>query len=282
MIPDDLEQMLSPLEYRLLCELIYEYCGIRFEESARYMITRRLWPRVRALGLTTFTEYYRYLKYSPKARGELDELVERVTTNETYFFREDYQLRAFTEEILPEIAPKDHPHKRLRIWSAGCSSGEEAYTIGMLCTESRHLAGWDIEIFGNDISKKVLGMARAARYPQSAFRSTDKRYIDRYFKAVDGGRYEVVDEIKKLVTFGHLNLLDSVALSLVGQNDVIFCRNVMIYFDEAARKIVLKNLFKRLRPGGYLLLGHSESLLNVSTEFEIVSLKNDLVYRRPG
>jgi chemotaxis protein methyltransferase CheR len=278
---DDLELMLSPLEYRLLCELIYEFCGIRFEEGARYMVTRRLWPRVRALGLQSFTEYYRYLKYSSKARSELDELVERVTTNETYFFREDYQLRAFTDEIIPTLA-RDQTSRRLRIWSAGCSSGEEAYTIAMLCTESRHLGGWEVEIFGNDISKKVLGMARAARYPQSAFRATDKRYIDRYFRAVDGGKYEVNDEIKKLVTFGHLNLLDSVALSLVGQNDVIFCRNVMIYFDEAARKVVLKNLFKRLRPGGYLLLGHSESLLNVSTEFEIVSLKNDLVYRRPG
>lgn len=279
---DDLEHMLNPLEYRLLCDLIYDYCGIRFEEAARYMITRRLWPRVRALSLGTFTEYYRYLKYSPKARTELDELVERVTTNETYFFREDYQLRAFTDEIIPELASKDNGQRRLRVWSAGCSSGEEAYTIGMLCHENRYLAGWDVEIFGNDISKKVLGMARAARYPQSAFRATDKRYIDRYFRPADGGKYEVVEDIKKLVTFGHLNLLDSVALSLVGQNDVIFCRNVMIYFDEAARKVVLKNLFKRLRPKGYLLLGHSESLLNVSTEFEIVSLKNDLVYRRPG
>jgi chemotaxis protein methyltransferase CheR len=278
---DELDEMLSPLEYRLLCELIYEYCGIRFEEPARYMVTRRLWPRVRALGLSSFTDYYRHLKYSPKARAELDELVERVTTNETYFFREDYQLRAFTDELIPILVPRNAEQQHLRIWSAGCSSGEEGYTIAMLCREHKLLAGWDVEIFGNDISKKVLGMARAARYPQSAFRSTDKRYIDRYFRPAEGGKLEVVDEIKKLVTFGHLNLLDSVGLSLVGQNDVIFCRNVMIYFDEAARKIVLRNLFKRLRPGGYLLLGHSESLLNVSTEFEIVSLKNDLVYRRP-
>jgi chemotaxis protein methyltransferase CheR len=279
---DEPEELITALEYRLLTELIYEFCGIRFEEAARYMVTRRLHPRLRDLGLQNFTDYYRYLKYNPRARQELDELVERVTTNETYFFREDYQLRAFTDEIIPELAASHAEDKRIRIWSAGCSSGEEAYTIAILCSESPHLRGYHIEIFGNDISKKVLAMARSARYPIGAFRATDKRHLERYFRRVDGGKYELVDEIKQKVTFGHLNLLDSLALSLVGQNDVIFCRNVMIYFDEPVRKTVLKNLYRRLRPRGYLLLGHSESLLNVTTEFEVLALKNDLVYRRPG
>jgi len=281
-VKDDFETSITALEYRLLTELIYEFCGIRFEESSRYMVTRRLLPRLRELNLQNFTDYFRYLKYNPRARAELDELVERVTTNETYFFREDYQLRAFTDEILPELAAQHVDDKRIRIWSAGCSSGEEAYTIAILCSESPFLRGFHVEIFGNDISKKVLSMARAARYPQSAFRATDKRYMDRYFRKVDELKYELTDEIKQMVTFGHLNLLDSLGLSLVGQNDVIFCRNVMIYFDEPVRKTVLKNLYRRLRPRGYLLLGHSESLLNMTTEFEVIALKNDLVYRRPG
>ncbi len=279
---DETEQTITALEFRLLTEAIYEFCGIRFEEASRYMVTRRLLPRLKELGLHNFTEYHRYLKYNPRARQELDELVERVTTNETYFFREDYQLRAFTDEIVPVLAQMHSDDRRIRIWSAGCSSGEEAYTIAILCSEHQALRGYQLEIFGNDISKRVLTMARAARYPVSAFRSTDRRYLDRYFRKVDGGRYELVDEIKQMVTFGHLNLLDALGLSLVGQNDVIFCRNVMIYFDESARRTALKNLYRRLRPRGYLLLGHSESLLNVSTDFEVVSLKNDLVYRRPG
>src|SRR6185295_10726062 len=124
--------------------------------------------------------------------------------------------RAFTDEIIPELAQVHADDKRIRIWSAGCSSGEEAYTVAILCSESPYLRGYQIEIFGNDISKKVLAMARAARYPMSAFRATDKRYIDRYFRRAEQGKYELSDEIKQMVTFGHLNLLDALGLSLVG------------------------------------------------------------------
>ncbi len=276
-----LEVPMSPLEFRLIADLIYEFCGIRFEEVVRYMIARRLQPRLSALDLPDFTEYYRYLKYSPHRKSELDELVERVTTNETYFFREEYQLRAFRDEILPILAQEKRHEKKLRFWSAGCSSGEEAYTIAILCRECAFLDGYDIEIFGNDISKRVLSMARAARYAQGAFRATEQRYLERYFRPVEGGKFEVIDDIKRMVSFGHLNLIDGLQLALVGINDAVFCRNVMIYFDDAARKIALRHLYRKLRPKGFLLLGHSESLLNVTTEFEVVSLKSDLVYRRP-
>ena len=276
-----LDVSMTPLEFRLLSDLIYDFCGIRFEDPVRYMITRRLQPRLSTLELPDFTEYYRYLKYSAHKKSELDELVERVTTNETYFFREEYQLRAFRDEILPLLAEEKRVEKRLRFWSAGCSSGEEAYTIAMLCRECSFLDGYDIEVFGNDISKKVLAMARAARYSQGAFRTTEQRYLERYFRPVEGGKFEVVEEVKRMVSFGHLNLIDALQLSLVGMNDAVFCRNVMIYFDDAARKIALRHLYRKLRPKGFLLLGHSESLLNITTEFEVVSLKSDLVYRRP-
>lgn len=272
---------MSPVEFRLLSDLIHEHCGIRFEESMRFVMARRLEPRLKLVGVETFTEYYRHLRYSATRRAEMDEVMERVTTNETYFFREEYQLRAFRDEILPMMAELRKAEKTLRFWSAGCSSGEEAYTIAMLCRECPALNGYNVEVFGNDISKKVLAQARAAQYSQGAFRSTDKKYLDRYFKPIEGGRFEVVDDIRRMVSFGQLNLVDSTSLALVGQNDAIFCRNVMIYFDEAARLVVLKNLYKRLRTKGFLLLGHSESLLNVTTDFEVVSLKNDLVYRRP-
>lgn len=272
---------MTPVEFRLMSDLIYEHCGIRFEESMRFVVARRLEPRLRAAGVENYTEYYRHLRYSAARRAEMDEVMERVTTNETYFFREEYQLKAFRDEILPMLAEMRRNERSLRFWSAGCSSGEEAYTIAMLCRECPALMGYSVEVFGNDISKKVLAQARAAQYAPSAFRSTDRRYLERYFHPLPGGRYEVNDEIRRMVSFGQLNLVDSTSLALVGQNDAIFCRNVMIYFDEQARGVVLKNLYKRLRNKGFLLLGHSESLLNVTTDFEVVSLKNDLVYRRP-
>jgi chemotaxis protein methyltransferase CheR len=267
-------------EFRLLADLIHGYCGIDFRDDSRPVLQRRLLARLEALGLNSFAEYHRYLLYDDDRRAELEQIVERVTTNETYFFREPNQLAALSEEILPDVARRRPRGRRLKVWSAGCATGEEAYTIAILIVESGRFADWDVRIFGNDISRRVLQTARAGAYGRSSFRATDERYLRRYFREVDG-KQVVRDEIKAMVSFGHINLLDEALLSIVGEVDVILCRNVIMYFDVAVRRRVVATFHKKLARGGYLLLGHSESLLNLSAAFELVHLEHDMVYRKP-
>jgi chemotaxis protein methyltransferase CheR len=267
-------------EFRLLRELVHAHCGIFFRDDTRYLLERRLAPRLQALGLGGFREYHRYLRYDPARAAELDEAVDAITTNETYFYREPAQLGAFSREVLPELARALAPLRRLRILSAGCSTGEEAYTLAVLVRESGLFAGWDVEIVGADISRRCLAAARAAAYGEHAFRSPEAEHMRRWFR-LRGGKWVVDEAIRSMVRFGRENLLDPGALASVGRVDAVFCRNVMIYFDLPARRRVLAKLHEKLREGGWLLLGHSESLLNVTADFEIVHLTRDLVYRKP-
>lgn len=268
-------------EFRLLRDLINRFCGIAFQDDALFTVERRLRDRVLALGLSDFGQYYQYLRYHPEARGEIERAVDLLTTNETYFFREDYQLKAFRSEVLPLLReqPAIAASKRLTLWSAGCSTGEEAYTMAILVAESGLFDGWDVRIFGNDISKRVIGVARKGVYGPSSFRAMPPEYA-RYFMETGEGR-QVIGPIRSMCHFGHLNLLEGHRAAIVGRVDAVFCRNVLIYFDATSRQKVIDTFYERLGPGGYLLLGHSESLLNVSTAFELVHLSTDLVYRRP-
>ncbi|MBX5482315.1 MAG: protein-glutamate O-methyltransferase CheR [Myxococcaceae bacterium] len=266
--------------FRHLRDLVYDYCGILVRDDMQYVMERRLWPRLEAHGLRDFGAYHHLLRFDPGRKAELDLAVEALTTHETYFFREPHQLRAFSEELLPVLAERNAPWRRLRIWSAGCSSGEEAYTIAALIHDSGRFEGWDVEVFGTDISRRVLATARQAEYGPSALRATAPEDTARYFEAV-GNRFRVKPHLRALVSFGHLNLLDAEMAQLVPRMDVIFCRNVMIYFDTPARNRVLQLFHGKLVEGGYLLLGHSESLISLSADFELVHLRNDLVYRRP-
>jgi chemotaxis protein methyltransferase CheR len=271
---------MSPEEFRLIRDLINEYCGIFFDNDSQFLVERRLAPRLEALALADFTDYYRHLRYSPDRKNELEEIVERVTTNETYFFREQYQLDAFSKEILPEIHQARRRGRKLNVWSAGCATGEEAYTIAMLILETAMFSDWEVRVFGNDVSRRVVANARKGQYGRASFRQTDERYLRRYFRSVEG-KQQIKDEVKALVSFGQINLLEKEMLALVGEVDVVFCRNVLIYFDMDSRRRVIESFRQKLTPGGYLLLGHTESLINLSTAFELVHLKNDMVYRKP-
>jgi len=277
----DVGPTLQLKEFRLLRDFVNRYCGIYFADDSAYIVERRLRERLRELGMDDFTEYYRYLQYHPRAEAELEAAAEVLTTNETYFFREAYQLRAFTDEILPVVRGRAlaRGSKRLDVWSAGCSSGEEVYTIAMLVHASGLFEGWDVRVFGNDISRRVLQKARGAEYTAASFRAMIPEY-NRYFIDTDAGR-QVHPRIRSMCHFGHLNLMNQRRSAIVGRVDVTFCRNVLIYFDDSSRRKVLDSIYQRLHRGGYLLLGHSESLLQSSTAFEIAQLTTDLVYRRP-
>jgi chemotaxis protein methyltransferase CheR len=273
-LPDDV--------FRLLRDFIHDYCGLYFDDGSRFLLERRLSRRLEQHQLRTFAEYYHLLRYDRRREEELAVLIDNLTTNETYFFREGAQLRAFSEEILPEIRTANAGRRRLRIWSAGCSTGEEPYTIAILLLESGDWwRDWQVEILGSDISQRVLHTARRGVYKKGSHRATPPDMLRKYFHEEGKGDYRVVDAVRSLVSFSAVNLLDPSKLSLIRDMDVIFCRNVIIYFDREAKKKVIGSFYDRLHEGGYLLLGHAESLMNISTAFALRTLRHDMVYQRP-
>jgi chemotaxis protein methyltransferase CheR len=299
---------LKPDEFRLLRDLFAARTGLNFGPEARFTLERRLRERLMVLKLSSFAEYYHTLRFGMNASEEWDEAIDLLTTNETYFFREERQLRAFQNEILPMLSAQARLRRRLTIWSAGCATGEEVYTIAILVHAS-HLfprkgptsilppvmpiasahppvgsggerPAWDVRIYGSDISRKCVAAARRGVYPESSFRATPPDIRRAFFQERYDG-WHVSETIRQLCHFGQMNLLDEEKARAIGRADAIFCRNLLIYFDARARKAAIEGLYERLHPGGILLLGHSESLLNVSTAFELLHLRDDLVYRKP-
>jgi chemotaxis protein methyltransferase CheR len=278
--PDDSPVKLQSDEFRLLRDLISDYCGLYFEESSLYFLERRLQNRLARKGFSSFLDYYYLLLYGPGQDEELGSVVDVLTTNETYFFREANQLKTFSEEIVPEMVMKAQT-PRLRIWSAGCSTGEEPYTLAMLALEHPELKNWKVDIFASDISQRVLQTARKGIYTKSSFRSMDPCYRERYFRELDPGRSQIDDKVKRLVNFGHLNLLQPEQWTILTFFDIIFCRNVMIYFNAESKKKMVDNFHRKLEKGGFLLLGHAESLMNISTAFLLRHFRHDMVYQKP-
>lgn len=270
-LPDDV--------FRQLRDAIYKRSGIYFADASKYLLQKRLSPRARGLNFDSFQKYFYFLQYDPRADAEYDQIFDLVTTNETYFFREPAQLAAFIEEIVPDLITAKAGRK-IRIWSAGCSSGEEAYTIAMLLNERGYFDRGNFEIFASDINQQVLAKARRGVYRENSFRATSAELRDKYFTREQDGTWKINDSIRNRVSFGRLNLYDEARVSLLGQLDLIFCRNVIIYFDDASKKVVISNFYNRLLEGGYLLLGHSESLISLSTQFKLRHLKNDMVYQK--
>jgi chemotaxis protein methyltransferase CheR len=271
---------LSEDVFRLIRDYIKDYCGIYFDDSSRYLLEKRLTRRVRSHHLSDFRDYYRYILYKKDTEQELTAIIDILTVNETYFFREQNQLKAFDEEILAELKDKKRDRKTLKIWSAGCSTGEEPYTIAMIICERGDFVGWDVDIYGSDINQRVLQSARKGIYRKNSFRTTEPNMKDKYFVNEDG-LYKIIDSVKQNVNFSYLNLLDPYKTKFLGKMDVIFCRNVLIYFDNASRKKVIDNLYDCLADGGYLLLGHAESLMSISTAFTLKHFKSDMVYQKP-
>lgn len=270
---------MSQAEFRLLCDFFSSKVGLTFSQASMYTFERRLGERVLELGLSSFHEYYTNLRFNAEMSDELAMALDLITTAETYFFRQEYQLHSFRDEVLPRLHHDLEARRSLIVWSAGCSTGEEVYTLAMLIDESKLFGGWDVRVIGSELSQARVAIARRAVYGENSFRTTDAKLRDRYFEPIEGG-YRVREDIRRLCHFGQLNLLDRMVAS-VGRVDAVFCRNVLIYFGTSAREQVIDNLYRRLRPGGYLFLGHSESLVNVSTAFELVHLSGDLVYRKP-
>lgn len=272
---------LTDAEFRLFTNFIRGRCGLHFDENTRYLVEKRLARRIQEADIGSFASYLYQLRSGPNAEDEFSKVVDILTTNETYFFRERSQLTALVEEIVPDMLSRQLTSRRpISIWSAGCSSGEEPFSVAMMGMEAGLVPGRDFRVYASDISRAVLSRARRGVYREASFRDADESTRQRYFAQKDG-LTRISDSVKRHVDFVHMNLLDSSKVSLLGEMDVILCRNVIIYFDLETKKQVMKTFHDKLRPGGYLLLGHSESLINVTADFELKHLSRDLVYRRP-
>lgn len=278
------DETVTDAEFRMLCELIKARCGLHFDEDSRFLVDKRVRRRIQETDVGSFNAYHLLLRDGRHGEEEFAHLIDVLTTNETYFFRERAQLRALMEEIIPEVRTRRAGQGStgpVTIWCAGCSSGEEPYSIAALADQAGIDPQHDLRIYASDISRPVLTKSRRGVYRESSFRETSPALKDRYFVEKEG-QYTISDELRRCVDFIHLNLLDRDKIALLGTMDVILCRNVIIYFDLDTKKRVIDTFYQKLRPGGYLLLGHSESLINVSSAFELKHLKNDLVYRRPA
>ncbi len=272
---------LSDAEFRLFTDFLRRRCGLHFNEDTRYLVEKRLARRVQEADFGSFASYLYQLRSGPDAEEELSRIIDALTTNETYFFRERSQLTALVEEIIPEIRSRQSVSNRpVSIWSAGCASGEEPFSIVMMGMNAGLVPGVDFRVYASDISRAVLARARRGVYREASFRELEAGTRRRYFSEKDG-LARISDEVKRHVDFIQMNLLDEARVSLLGTMDVILCRNVIIYFDLETKKRVMKTFHDKLCPGGYLLLGHSESLINVTADFELKHLSRDLVYRRP-
>ncbi|MCP4905653.1 MAG: protein-glutamate O-methyltransferase CheR [bacterium] len=272
---------LSATEFRLLTDLLRNRCGLQFDEATCFLVEKRLARRIEECDAGSFASYFYQLRQGANSEAELSKLVDLLTTNETFFFRERAQLTALVNEIIPEMRSRQGGDRRpVKIWSAGCASGEEPFSIVMMALEADLDPGRDFQVYATDISRAAIAKARGGIYREASFRETDPAMRLHYFAQRDG-LMRISDEVKRHVDFMHLNLLDSAKMSLLGSMDVVLCRNVMIYFDLDAKKQLMATFHDKLRPGGYLLLGHCESLSNVTPDFELKHLSRDLVYRRP-
>jgi chemotaxis protein methyltransferase CheR len=287
----------SDPELKLLQALVYQECGMHFDSRREHFLQDRLQRRLKECQLDSFYSYYRLL-ISDQGREELSKLLEDLTINETSFFRNKAQLDLFHRHILVDILQrkKEAGDFCLRFWSAGCSTGQEPYTIAMLVAdalqnhERSHVslpliwpkppipAPWKIEITASDLNYSVLRAGQEGSYSENQMASVDYSYRLRYFDKV-GERYVIKKAVKELVHFDFHNLKTNY---LPQHNDVIFCRNVMMYFDEAEQKRLVQKFARCLNPGGYLLVGHAESLRNLSEEFTLLYRESGTAYQHVG
>ncbi|HEX2987409.1 MAG TPA: CheR family methyltransferase [Chloroflexota bacterium] len=267
-------------EYLLFQELIGQNSGLRLEDRDWTPLRGAVFERVAAVGCSTLGEYYEMMR-DPAGSLELGRLIELLTVHETAFFRNRLHFDLLIRHILPELMEKGDRSRPIRVWSAGCSTGQEAYSIAIALLESPLLSeSVEFEVLATDISNRALDIARAGTYPPRALRNLDPQLLDRYFSPCDGG-YEVNDRVRSRVRFEYLNLVkEPFPLAALSPFDVVFCENVTIYFKVESTRRVIKNFHDVLGDGGYLFLGYSETLWQIPNEFLLRELDGTFVYQK--
>jgi chemotaxis protein methyltransferase CheR len=270
---------LSPIEFNTIKDLLYRRTGLCLNDNKVDFLSRRVETRMRELELRSLRDYIRYLAYETTG-GELERLVDLVVINETYFFRDYGLLKLFSEEALPIITGEKGQSRILSVLSAGCSTGDEAYTLAIILLEMLDdPAEWTIRIDGVDISRKALAVARSAVYGNHALRETPYLYRDKYF-IQDGDSYRVRPEVTSMVNFRRVNLFDEGDMASLGMYDAVFFRNVLIYFDMRSGAQVLEYMYERMNPGAFIFLGPSESVGRLTNLFEMVRMGRSFLYRK--
>ncbi len=282
--PAEHDAELTDEEFRLLRDLVHERFGLFFEESQRASLRARLAPRLALLGLGSFEDYYRHLRFAPDRAVEEQRMVSHLTNNETYFFREQPQLAVFSGLVLEAIKARRARagEKRVQVLSAGCSTGEEPLTLAMILFDSGHFFwGWDVRVTGLDVDGPALEKARRGLYHQNSLRAVTPPLLERHFTREEEG-VRVREPIRRAVSFRSGNLLDEASYDGLTPLDVIFCRNVLIYFSDASVQRAVSLFHGLLAAGGYLFLGHAESLARVTSAFVPIRFQGAIIYQKPG
>ena len=265
---------------RWFCEFLYGRTGMLFGESKRYYIERRLHDRVKATRSLSFETYFMVLRSDPV---EAAAVVDAFTVNETYFYREEHQFRCLTQDLLPKIAEGRTPGDKIRIWCAPCSTGEEPYSVAIWLLENWPMVdAYNVEIVGSDIDTTVLRAAQIGRYGKRALGKLPGPLVDAYFEPAGEGEWTIIQDLRESVLFTPANLVEYALTPPGGPFDVVFCRNVLIYFDEQSRLLAAENLHRSLAPGGFLCLGHTESMARIDERFEPKRFSDAIVYQRGG
>ena len=270
----------SEEEFRKVCEFLYRRTGMLFTEAKRYYVQRRISDRMAFLRISSFTTYFAYLRGD--VDSEIEKFINAFTVNETYFYREEHQLRCLSSDLLAERVLAKRPGEALRIWSVPCATGEEPYSIAIWLLENwPEVDVQDIEIVGSDIDTQCVMAARQGEFGARALMRLAPGLVEKYFVATGNDRWRIVPDLRESVQFTAVNLVDPAETRRHGAFDVIFCRNVLIYFDDASRRIAAENLFDNLVPGGFICLGHTESMSRISSLFEVRRFADAIVYQRP-
>jgi chemotaxis protein methyltransferase CheR len=254
---------MSQKQFEQLCRKVYDHCGINLKAGKEQLVQSRLSKRLHALRLSTFEEYFSFLENDREGR-EMVWMIDSITTNKTSFLREIQHFDYLSREVIPKFRKKP-----LRIWSAACSTGEEPYTIAMLLRdEISNVDSWDIKILATDISTQVLQKAAEAVYDEEILEPVPAKWRQKYFANAGPKKWQVVPEVRNMVRLARLNLMERFPMR--GPFDFIFCRNAMIYFDKPTQEKLVQRFYELLAPGGYLMVGHSESLTGAAHKFEYI------------
>jgi len=271
---------ISDLDFEKFREFFYRKTGIQFEASKRYFVDKRLMERIELTECTSFRQYFTKLRFEASGE-ELQQLTNLMTVNETYFFREEYQFRCLVESILPELTSRKRDRSPIRIWAIPSSSGEEPYSIALYLLEYwSGINNWDIEIISSDIDTRILAQARAGLYSDRSVQHLPEKLLRKYFRKTEKG-YQLDGTLRDAVEFTRVNLSERGDTRAYRGFDVIFCRNLLIYFDDVSRKAAAETFFDAMKPGSYICLGHSESMSRFSSLFKVRKFPEAIVYQRP-
>ncbi|MBK1647579.1 CheR family methyltransferase [Rhabdochromatium marinum] len=278
--PDPANIRISREEFEKFREFFYRKTGIHFDASKRYFVDKRLIERIEATDSGTFRSYFSMLRFQADG-DELQLLTNLMTVNETYFFREEYQFECLVNSLLPEIIARKRDQRTIRIWVIPSSSGEEPYSIAIYLLERwAGIRQWDVEIIASDIDTRILAQARQGIYSMRSVQHLPAHYLKQYFKRQAGG-YQICDDLRQSVEFTRVNLSERRDTRAYRDFDVIFCRNLLIYFDDVSRKSATEAFYDALKPGGFVCLGHSESMSRSSSLYKVRKFPEAIVYQRP-